>query len=252
MRLFRWLSASNIPPQYDLRRCGWLLANGNGRDARAIAEPILVDGEGLGASRMEKLLAYPAQALSKLVLLGIGNAEERAKLLRSGFGDVLGLGAQLAEIEARAARVADMAASLPRSREIGRLRLDLIARDGFVDERALGLHPREFELIWHLAETPGLPVGRTELMNEVWRMTHVPDTNSVAVHIFRLRAKLGIAGLVGIVQTAPSGGYFLAPPSAIPLAATSLLPGDELVDRQARPGDKRAAARLPRSHDHEA
>ncbi len=64
-----------------------------------------------------------------------------------------------------------------------------------------------------------MPAGKAELLSEVWRMAHVPDTNSIAVHVFRLRAKLGIAGLGGMVRTAPSGGYLLAPPGAMPLAA---------------------------------
>ena len=46
---------------------------------------------------------------------------------------------------------------------------------------------------------------------DVWRLWHIPETNSLAVHVFRLRAKLAIAGFEGLVQTAPAGGYLLAP-----------------------------------------
>lgn len=228
MRQFRWITARPIPPQYDLRRCGWLLAASEasnpaectGQVPATARTPVLADTAALDSAHRENLLTRPWRTPLKLVLLlGIGDAEERGKLLSRGYGDVLDSNARLPEIAARAARIAENAATLPCSREIGCLRLDLIARDGFVAGRPLGLHPREFELIWRLAETPGVPAGKAELMSEVWRMAHVPDTNSIAVHIFRLRAKLGISGLDGMVQTAASGGYLLAPPSAMPLAA---------------------------------
>jgi two-component system, OmpR family, response regulator len=217
---FRWMTALPIPPHYDLRRCGWLLAQADAPIPVASAEAVLADAEALeGANRESLLTDPPRMPLKRILLLGIGDPEERAKLLNRGYGDVLDTNVRLPEVEARAARIAESAATLPRSREIGCLRLDLIARDGFVAGRPLGLHPREFDLIWRLAETPGVPAGKAELLSEVWRMAHVPDTNSIAVHVFRLRAKLGIAGLGGMVQTAPSGGYLLAPPGAMPLAA---------------------------------
>jgi DNA-binding winged helix-turn-helix (wHTH) protein len=63
-------------------------------------------------------------------------------------------------------------------------------------------------------------------VNEVWRLLHVPDTNSLAVHVSRLRNKLALAGLRGLVETAASGGYMLAPSVetvAIPLQAEASL-----------------------------
>ena len=107
---------------------------------------------------------------------------------------------------------------LPSFRDIGCLRLDLLARDGYVRARPLGLHPREFALIWRLADCPGVAVDKKALIRDVWRMAHVPDTNSLAVHVFRLRAKLAIAGLAGLIGSAPSGGYYLdhAEPPSVP------------------------------------
>ena len=112
---------------------------------------------------------------------------------------------------------------LPRIRDHGRLRLDLLARDGFVGGRPLGLHPREFALIWRLADSPGIAVEKQALVSDVWRMAHVPDTNSLAVHVFRLRAKLAIVGLADLIQTAPSGGYWLMPSSPPATAAPFML-----------------------------
>jgi two-component system, OmpR family, response regulator len=104
-------------------------------------------------------------------------------------------------------------AVMPRFREAGDVTLDLFHRDGRIDGRWLGLHPREFALLWRLAETPGERLTRRDLLAEVWRIHIEPETNSVAVHVARVRAKLEPFGLARLIATHPEGGYFLdAPP----------------------------------------
>ena len=154
--------------------------------------------------------AAPHRRLALVV--GVGNPAERARLLALGVGDVLGGRATLAEVDARATRIVGLGEVLPRYRGYGPLRLDLLGRDGFVDEKPLGLHPREFALLWRLLEAPGEQVDKTALLRDVWHLKHVPETNSIAVHASRLRSKLEYVGLAGMVQTAASGGYFIASP----------------------------------------
>lgn len=210
MRLYRWLSARTIPPRFDLRLCGWELAGPDLASDEALCSPALASADHLEHESWQEFADWLLQPQRALVLLtGVDDANERARLLRLGFGDVVDSQTSLREIEARAMRIAAHAKALPRTRDIGPLRLDLFARDGFVAQRALGLHPREFALIWRLADEPGLAVSKKALVRDVWRMAHVPDTNSLAVHVFRLRAKLAIAGLAGLIKTAPTGGYFL-------------------------------------------
>ncbi len=212
MRLFRWLSVGPVPPSVDLRQCGWQIVqtdlDGDGEHPL----PALAHASGPGDLHGSLLGDWRFQPLRRLVLLiGVEDTKARSRLLRLGFGDVIGTDNNLHEVEARALRIAEHATLLPRIREIGGLRLDLFARDGFAQGRALGLHPREFALIWRLAESPGIAVPKKQLVRDVWRMAYVPDTNSLAVHVFRLRAKLELAGLLGLVQTAAAGGYFLTP-----------------------------------------
>lgn len=145
------------------------------------------------------------------ILLGIEDSTARAGWLAQGFGDVLSARLSLDEIEMRAIRIRRAIGSLPRHRRHGPLLLDLLIRDGLIADRRLGLHPREFSLLWRLAETPGRPVAPDDLLAEVWRMSFRPETNSLAVHVCRLRAKLASAGLGGIVGTSPDGSYFLTP-----------------------------------------
>ncbi|MDE2436703.1 MAG: winged helix-turn-helix domain-containing protein, partial [Sphingomonadales bacterium] len=70
--------------------------------------------------------------------------------------------------------------------------------------------PREFDLLWRLAEAPGSAVSAEALLNDVWRLSFRPETNSLAVHVSRLRAKLRLAGLDGLIETLPDGSYRLA------------------------------------------
>ncbi len=164
----------------------------------------------------------------RVLLFDVADPAERARLLRLGFGDALGPDTSLAEVEARALRVIDLAQSLPRYRQIGLLRLDLLARDAFVARRAVGLHPREFWLLWRLSDQPGRAVSAGDLLGDVWRLSFRPETNSLAVHVSRLRAKLRVAGLDGLIETFPAGAYRLAL-DADPPALPALVPPHDLA-----------------------
>lgn len=101
---------------------------------------------------------------------------------------------------------------MPRFLEVGDVTLDLFHRDGRVADRWLNLHPREFALFWRLAESPGIPVERQTLLREVWRLRFDPETNSLAVHISRLRSKLRAFELGTLIITTEDGSYLLDPP----------------------------------------
>jgi hypothetical protein len=215
VRPFRWLSSGDVPPRCDLRRCGWRLID---REEGACSDDIacLAEVSSVPAAAWIDLIS-PAPLVDRrsLLLVGVAEAGERARLLRLGFGDVMAAGYELPEVEARAEAIADRlvlrSRSLPRLRCVGPVQLDLALREAFVGERPLRLNPREFALLWHLAERPGHAFYRAELMQQVWRLSHVPETNSLAVHVHRLRTKLALAGCGGLVQTDSGGGYLLCP-----------------------------------------
>ena len=228
MRLFQWLCATEIPPALDLRRCGWRLTEAEAAPGDTVALAHLAAMDPHAWTRLRD--NYPRPQHDRVLLLGVDDSARRARLLGLGFGDVLCDRPVLSEIAARAERVAERARMLPRSREIGPLRLDLFARDGFVAGRALALHPREFALLWRLADKPGVAVSKVALLTEVWRLYHMPDTNSLAVHVFRLRAKLAGAGLEGLVRTVEAGGYMLIPPIESNRPAVPMWVGESRLD----------------------
>ena len=233
MRLFRWLSATPVPPSFDLRRLGWELVAPEAVQVDSRHSPALVHAELLDEPGWSGLGEWSFAPIRSLILLiGIDDLDARARLLRIGFGDVTGSEINLREIEARALRIAAQAALMPRMRQFGQLRLDLFARDGFSGERRLGLHPREFALLWRLSDTPGQAVSKRVLIRDVWRMAHVPETNSLAVHVYRLRAKLASAGMAWMVQTSLDGGYRFEPVAMI-RPASPLMFADDRHDEDA-------------------
>jgi two-component system OmpR family response regulator len=70
---------------------------------------------------------------------------------------------------------------------MGPLTLDLLRRDARRGPSWLSLHPREFAVLWRLADEPGTLVSRRQLLTDVWRISQEPETNSVEVHVSRLR-----------------------------------------------------------------
>ncbi|MEO9223708.1 MAG: winged helix-turn-helix domain-containing protein, partial [Acidimicrobiales bacterium] len=52
---------------------------------------------------------------------------------------------------------------------------------------------REFDLLAHLAEHPGLVLSRRQLLDAVWGADWIGDERTVDVHVRQLRKKLGEA-----------------------------------------------------------
>jgi len=188
VRVFCWLNENELPPAMDLRDCGWHLLPTRKRRSECVA---LADAAAMDEASWQRFVTrYGHEDRRLIMLLGIAQPGDRARLLRLGFGEVLGMQLELRELEARALRLTELENMLPRFRQVGQLRLDLLAREAFVAGEALGLHPREFGLLWRLSDKPGKPLCKRRLIEDVWHLRFVPETNSLAVHVSRLRSKL--------------------------------------------------------------
>lgn len=204
---FGWWSRADWPPGgWDLRYDGWLIRRSGPREAgNSERWPILVDWR--RATRPQFIL-QPGMACW-LILLGVDSSAERARLIKSGFGEALDGQVDRQELVARVWRVAHRGQSMRRHLQAGPVTLDLFHRDGRVDNRWLGLHPREFALLWRLVEAEGERVSRHALLTDVWRLDHDPESNRLEVHVSRLRSKLAVFRLSWLVATDPRGGYRL-------------------------------------------
>ena len=223
MAIFGWISDWRQPPtQWDLELRGWALCDAGCADPfdptgpfnRADCRHVLLVDAGALTSAERLGIANADRPAWRLFLLGVEEPSERAALIGAGCAEALPASTTLRELEARARRVSEMFDCLPRWRGAGPLTLDLFHRDGRLENRWLGLHPREFGLLWRLAETPGARVSRRQLLHDVWRLDREPETNSLEVHVSRLRGKLARLGCARLIETVPTGGYRIAATAA--------------------------------------
>lgn len=208
MSTFGVAGARNPPWHWDLRRVGWRLAGHEDAGFRHSDYPILIEHNALREARLRRECT---------VVLGVDCADERVRLLAEGFAGALCGAIGLVELSARAHRVHISAGLVPRRRQVGPVTLDLYHRDAQLAGRWVGLFPREFELFWRLSEQCGTRLTRLQLLKDVWRLEHDPETNRVEVHVSRLRAKLAFAGAGDLVGTDRAGGYFVRPAALEPL-----------------------------------
>lgn len=223
--VFRWLSAGALPARWDLRLCGWRCA----RDAGAIV--LVQQRRTIGPAQVlalsQRLGRVPADLRQRIVAVDVSSSTVRGRLLQVGIGDALPPGTNLIELAARAWRVAAAAEAQPRRRRAGPADLDLVRRDAVAGGRAAGLHPREFALLWQLAEAPGAVVGTAALLHALWHPNGAAETNSLQVHICRLRAKLRRIGLGDLIETVPGAGYRLAHDRPLLFEASGSIPMDQ-------------------------
>lgn len=206
MGQFVWVSSGDIPEYLDLRRQGWAMAD---HDTAADDCVAIVHAAGMDSGRWLHLMTFTRHEERRMMLVGGANTPEaRTTMLASGFGDAVADHTPLEELEARARRLAEQAGWVPRRRVLATLELDLLAREVTYRGKALTLHPREFALLWRLSDAPDEPVSKQALVQDVMRLGFAPESNSIAVHLSRLRAKLTAAGLAGLIETG-GGGYRL-------------------------------------------
>lgn len=207
--VFAWLSQSPNPPaRWDMRLLDWGMVPFDENDRDHALQPVLLDWR--DATRHPDWQSVHHRG--SVAVIGCDDGQERAELLEMGFGEALDSRCVQTELAQRLLRLEGLAETMPRRLAAGPVMLDLFYRDGRVDGAWLGLHPREFALLWRLALTPGAPVSRRQLLRDVWRLDHVPETNSVEVHVSRLRAKLAVSHCSWLVETHPHGGYCLGRP----------------------------------------
>lgn len=86
-----------------------------------------------------------------------------------------------------------------------RLRVDLGARDLFIDEIKVKLAPKEFDLLEYLIINRGIALSRNQILENVWGYDFQGDIRVVDNHVKKLRSKL--ENYSTFIQTVVSVGY---------------------------------------------
>ncbi len=91
---------------------------------------------------------------------------------------------------------------------IGNVELDVTAYQVKVSGKIVHLPLREFELLHYLMRNADRTVTRDQIMRNVWHSADTMSTNTIAVHVKRLRARLGDVD-DRMIQTVRGVGYRL-------------------------------------------
>jgi DNA-binding response OmpR family regulator len=83
---------------------------------------------------------------------------------------------------------------------LGTITLSRSRREVRIAGREVALTPKEFDLLAHLIERPGIVVSRGALLAEVWGFLLPGETRTVEVHVGQVRKKLGDPSLIRTVR----------------------------------------------------
>jgi DNA-binding response OmpR family regulator len=123
------------------------------------------------------------------------NETEIVRLLRAGADDYMVKPFSHAHLEARVTTVLRRTGQASRGEQpvirAGTLRVDPGERQAYLDGAGLALTRKEFDLLAYLAARPGRVVSRRELLEEVWRQPSIGEDQTIDVHLYWLRRKLG-------------------------------------------------------------
>lgn len=102
---------------------------------------------------------------------------------------------------------------MPNTYSFGRFQLDLRSRILSKDGNPVALQPKAVDILCILVARVGKVVSKEELLDEVWRNTHVEEGN-LSKLVFLLRQKLGPKEDGGPwIETFPKRGYRFVPPA---------------------------------------
>jgi len=147
-----------------------------------------------------------------LILSARRSVDDRVRGLEQGGDDYLTKPFALAELLARLRNL--LKRNNPAGGEATRLQildleLDLLRREAKRSGQLLQLTTQEFVLLEFLCRNAGRVVTRSMILEKVWGMRILPETNVVDVHIYRLRGKVDGPGQQPMIRTIRVVGYVL-------------------------------------------
>jgi two-component system OmpR family response regulator len=145
-----------------------------------------------------------------LLLTGLGAVEDRVRGLASGADDYLVKPFAFLELMARLEAVCRRSVDRPSVvLTSGDIRLDLTTRRVHKGNTEIDLTPTEFGIFVLLMRHAGQVVTHKMFCEHLWDGGRNGTTNSIEVHITRIRKKLDDEGALSIIRTVRGSGYEL-------------------------------------------
>jgi two-component system, OmpR family, KDP operon response regulator KdpE len=168
-----------------------------------------------GSQVLERIRSWSSVPI---IILSVKSSEmEKVRLFELGADDYVTKPFGMAELLARSKVVLRRKARATTGDSvirIDRLRIDLAARNVFVEDERLTLTPKEYRLLQILAQYPGNVVTHQELLKEIWGLPHINDTHYLRIVVRKLRQKIeSEPNHPRILLTELGVGYRLAPPN---------------------------------------
>ena len=164
---------------------------------------MLPDGRGIG---FLKTLRARGDVTPVIILTALDQVSDRIEGLNAGADDYLVKPFDLSELSARIGSVARRYSGNPNPIIIhGLLQIDLAARSVLLNGRSVVLTAREWALFEALLARPGQLMSKAQLEEKLYAFDTEIESNTIEVHVSRLRKKLG----AGIIETQRGLGYRL-------------------------------------------
>ncbi|MBF9030465.1 response regulator [Rhodobacterales bacterium HKCCE3408] len=164
---------------------------------------MLPDGRGIGFLRT---LRSRGNVTPVIILTALDQVSDRIEGLNVGADDYLVKPFDLAELSARIGSVARRYTGNPNPIVThGALEIDLAARSIHRDGRPVQLTAREWALFEAFIARPGQLLSKAQLEDKLYAFDSEIGSNTIEVHVSRLRKKLG----AGVIETERGLGYRL-------------------------------------------
>lgn len=164
---------------------------------------LLPDGRGIDFLRRRR---QAGDATPVIILTALDRISDRIAGLDAGADDYLVKPFDLSELSARLKAVARRYSGNPNPLLVlGDLSIDLAARAVTRDGRPVPLTAREWILLEAFLQRPGALLSKEQLEQHLYSFAAEIESNTIEVHVSRLRKKLG----ADIVETVRGMGYRL-------------------------------------------
>jgi two-component system OmpR family response regulator len=168
-----------------------------------LLDMMLPDGQGIGFLRNMRTKGCVTPVI---ILTALDQISDRIQGLNAGADDYMTKPFDLSELSARLNAVARRYSGNPNPLvEIGELRIDLAARTVARGGRPVDLTAREWALFQALIQRPGQVISKAQLEERLYAFGAEVESNTIEVHVSRLRKKLGHT----VIDTVRGIGYRL-------------------------------------------
>jgi two-component system OmpR family response regulator len=188
----------------------WMMRLDMAREALATTgyDLILLDlmlPDGLGVPFL-KALRSRGDVTPVIILTALDQVSDRINGLNAGADDYLVKPFDLAELSARIGSVARRYAGNPNPQiSLGAVEVDLAARSVTLAGKSVPLTAREWVLFEAFLQRPGQLLSKRQLEDQLYSFETEVESNTVEVHVSRIRKKLGAR----IIETERGLGYRL-------------------------------------------